>query len=197
MLDKHDGAASKIRRDMRLIPQPLIGGDGRRHSVFDTAHRIGADANHNAAAAENFAADIFRESLLIIVERQPVLQAQPKLAVRAADKGFKHIHWRLANKGSSEQIGGAVLDHGRRVKLLQIAALHHRDAVGKGIGLGLVMRDEYRRQAAFLDEVFNAPAQDGAQLRLELSHWLIQQVQVSSADQGAAKAGALLLASRD
>ena len=81
--------------------------------------------------------------------------------------------------------------------MLQHAAFHHRDAVGQRIGLGLVVGDEDRGHAALHAEVLDAAAQHGAQLRLELAHRLVEQIEVGVAHQRAAEAGALLLAAGD
>ena len=54
----------------------------------------------------------------------------------------QRVHRRLAQEGADEQVGRAVAQLVRRAVLLQDARLHHRDAVGHGVGLGLVVGDE-------------------------------------------------------
>ena len=77
------------------------------------------------------------------------------------------------------------------------AAFHHRDPVGERIGLRLVMSDEDRRHPVLVEQVLDAAAQHRAQLRLELAHRLVEQIEVGAAHQRAGQRGALLLAARD
>ena len=50
---------------------------------------------------------------------------------------------------------------------------------------------------ALAEEVLDAAAQHGAQLRLELAHRLVEEIEIGVAHQRAGEAGALLLAARD
>jgi hypothetical protein len=95
------------------------------------------------------------------------------------------------------RLAGPVLQLRGRGELLKHAALHHRDPVGQRVGLGLVMGDEDRGQPALLDEMLDPPAQQRPQLRLQLPHRLVEQMQLRIADQRPPEAGALLLTAGD
>lgn len=112
-----------------------------------------------------------------VVERGPVLEPQAQPVALALHAGVEHVHRRLPDEGAGEEVGGPLLDDVRRARLLEHAPLHHRDAVGERARLGPVVGDEDRRQPALLDEMLDAPAQHGAQLRLGLAHRLVEQVQ--------------------
>ena len=115
--------------------------------------------------------------------------------VGIGDVGLEDVHRRLADERRNEQICGPVFQFLLVRELLQDAAFHYRDAVGERIRLGLIMGDENRSHAALDQQALQAAAQHRAQLRLELTHRLVEQIKVgASTDQRARKAGALLLA---
>ena len=91
---------------------------------------------------------------------------------------------RLAGRSLQILLAGELLEH---------AALHDGDAVGERIGLGLVMGDEDRGHAAIDQQALQAAAQNGAQLRLELTHGFVKQIEIGLADERARQARALLL----
>ena len=82
-------------------------------------------------------------------------------------------------------------------ELLQDTALHDCDAIRKRVGLGLVMGDEDGRHCAVLEQALQPAAQHGAQLRLELSHRLVEHIEIGVAHQGTRQRCALLLAAGD
>ena len=135
--------------------------------------------------------------VLGVVQGDTAAEAEVDPPVVAADLGLEDVHRRLADEGAGEEVGRAVLQIGRRVELLHHAAFHYGNTVGQGIGLGLVVRDENGRQAALLDEMLDAAAQQRAQLRFELAHGLVEQMQIGIADQRPPQARALLLAAGD
>jgi hypothetical protein len=100
-------------------------------------------------------------------------------------------------KLATNRLLGLCLDLGRGAELLQLALLHHSDAVGQRDRLGLVVGHEHRRHLVLDQIVLEPRAQDGAQLRLELRHRLVQQRDRCAADQRAGQRGALLLAGGD
>ena len=109
-------------------------------------------------------------------------------------RGFEDVHRRLADEAGDEQVGRPVLELLRRAVLQQHAFFHHGDAVGQGNRLGLVMGDEHRRHLRSISQSLMPRAQDRPQLRLELRHRLVEQIEVGVAHQRAGEAGALLLA---
>ena len=103
--------------------------------------------------------------------------------------GGRRRRWRRASrmfiggspmKVATNRLAGRSFSSSGVRELLQHARLHDGDAVGKGDRLGLVVGDEDGRHAALDQIVLDPRAQDGAQLRLELAHRLVEEVEVGA-----------------
>src|SRR5205814_2594102 len=80
--------------------------------------------------------------------------------------------------------------------LLDAALVHNHDSIRQGHALGLVVRDEDRRNTSLLLEVLQLRAHMHAQLRIEVTERFIQKEQPRFEHHGASKRHALLLATR-
>ena len=79
--------------------------------------------------------------------------------------------------------------------MLQNSTFHHGNPVSKGIGLRLVMGNKNGGAPVLTQIMLDAATQDGAELRFKLPHGFIEKIEAGLADEGAAKAGTLLLPS--
>ena len=149
------------------------------------------DADHDSPAVAEFAGRRRGRQRHVKGCFLPIIQHRDSAVLH---RGGEQVHRRLADKRRHEQIGRPLLQVLRRGELLQHALLHHRDAVGQRNRFGLVMSHDHRRHLLRDKVVLDAGAQQGAQLRLELRHRLVQQVDRGVADQRASEAHPLLRA---
>ena len=107
------------------------------------------------------------------------------------------VHARAAHEAGDEAVGRAVIDLGRRAELLDLLVLHHRDPVGQGQGLDLVVRDvDHRRRAEALMQPLDLDPKLVAELGVEVGERLVEQEHGGVAHQRAADRDPLALARR-
>ena len=198
MRDRHQQLARDVQRHMALVAEPLVGDDlGLVAPPAPSRDAMRPHADHDLAPARRSRRRTSGPSSLAAKSKAGPFSSWKRRPFACDDRGVEDVHRRLADEGGDEQIGGPVLQFLLAGELLQHAALHHRDAVGERIGLGLVVGDEDRGHAPLDEQALQPAAQHRAQLRLELAHRLVEQVEVGPAHQRAGEAGALLLAARD
>ncbi|MNO59880.1 hypothetical protein D3C76_504770 [compost metagenome] len=157
-----------------------------RKQVFFVHHRVDGDrlrpAEQPAAAGSRRAggqAHAHATDLGLVVtaalKRQPVTLAHE-----------------LGHKGR----GGLVVDFLRRGVLLDLAVVHHRDAVGHQHGLVLVVGDHQGGDTQLALQLAQLGAQVLANPRIQRRHRLIQQQQRRCRRQGTRQGHTLLLAAR-
>lgn len=144
-------------------------------------------------------ADMFRTNaepdpgLVAIARRQRMAQvAEPYLAVGAGQR--QQVHRRRADKPGDEQVGRMGVEVLRPPDLLDVAAVHHHDAVGHRHCLGLVVGDVDGAGFQLLVEIHNAVAHFAAQARVEVGERLVHQEQPRVAHDGAGHRHPLTLA---
>ena len=79
--------------------------------------------------------------------------------------------------------------------MLQYPVFHDCDAIGQRARLGLIVGDEDRRHLALCEQILDPATQHRPQLRFELSHRLVQQIEIGVPHQRARQRDALLLPS--
>ena len=123
-----------------------------------------------------------------------VLQSTTSLPSDCDSLGVEEVHRRAADEAGHKDVGRAVVEHLRRIELLEDAVLHHRDAGGHGHGFRLVVGhvDEGGLQA--LVELGNLGALLDAQLGVEVGERLVEEEDLRLADDGAPHRHALALA---
>ena len=115
--------------------------------------------------------------------------------VAGADQRRRNeVHLRRADEAGDEQVGRLVEDVVRRRRLLDDAAAHHRDAVGHGQRLELVVGDDDRRLVEAGQDLLDLAAHGLAQLHVEAAQRLVEEKAGRIADDGAADRDTLLLA---
>ena len=97
-------------------------------------------------------------------------------------------------KPATKRFDGLVVDGLRVGELLDVAAAHHRDAVGERQRLDLVVGDVDHRVLELLVQPLDLDAQLGAQLGVEVRQRLVEQEDVDVAHQRPADRDALALA---
>ena len=106
----------------------------------------------------------------------------------------QEVHGRRADEAGDEQVGRVLVEHLRRVDLLDHAGAHDRHAVAERHRLGLVVRDvDHRRPETLLDPR-HLGAHLHAQLGVEVGERLVHQERLRVAHDGAAHGHALALA---
>ena len=89
-----------------------------------------------------------------------------------------------------------VVDIFRRAELVDLARIHHRDQVGGGHRLGLVVGDVDRGIAVFVVQPANFETHLLAQIGVEVGQRLVEQQRFRLDDQRARQRHALLLSAR-
>ena len=107
----------------------------------------------------------------------------------AAEIGF-------ADEAGDEARLRSLVEIVRRADLQQPAMVEHRDTVGHGEGLGLVMRDEHDRDPDLALQMFCLDLHLLAQVLVERRKRLVHQQHARPVDDGARDRDALLLAAR-
>src|SRR5690606_41677000 len=103
----------------------------------------------------------------------------------------------LAQEVGNEHRARQLVEIFRGTHLLDAALVHHRDGVGHGHGLLLVVRDV---QEGETDRLLNRLELDlhlATQLQIERTEWLIEQQQGRTVDESARESDALLLTARE
>ena len=106
------------------------------------------------------------------------------------------VHRRLADEPCDEKIGGPLVQILGRTDLLQHAVRHHGNAVGHGGGLGLVVGDENRGDAAELLQPLDLGPQLDLLVGVEMAQRLVEQDHARIAHERAADRHPLLRAAR-
>ena len=104
---------------------------------------------------------------------------------------------RRADEAGDELVPRVVVEHLRRVDLLQVAGVHDGDAVAHRHRLDLVVRDVDRRHAEAALQLVDLGAQLDAELRVQVRERLVHQEGLRLADDRAAHRHALPLAARE
>src|SRR5262245_58005065 len=199
MGDDDDRLSGDRRSDMALIAQPLVGYDLRLQARLAQSDCVRSDAEHDRTARRQSRAHSCTDLRFRVVEGQVVVAGyqQAHTPITNFWPYCEYVHWGFADECAYKQVGRAVLELARRSDLLEHASFHHGDAIREGVRLGLVVRDQHRGQAALAQIVLQAAPQDRTQLRLQLAHWLVQEIELGLPHEGAGEAGPLLLAARD
>ncbi|EAU68781.1 conserved hypothetical protein [Stigmatella aurantiaca DW4/3-1] len=108
--------------------------------------------------------------------------------------GVQEVHRRGADELGDEDVGGALVHLQRRAELLQLAILHHRDAVAHRHRFDLIVRHVDARHAQALLELFDLRAHGHAQLGVQVGQRLVEEEHGRLAHDGAAQGHALALA---
>ena len=91
-------------------------------------------------------------------------------------------------------LGGRPLEHPlRRVELLDRALAHDRQAIAERERLGLIVRDEHRRELQPRVQLVDLRADEVAQPRVQVAQRLVEQHQPRPGDQASGERHALLL----
>ena len=99
-----------------------------------------------------------------------------------------------ADEAGDELRARPVVDFLRRAGLLDLAGVHHRDHVGGGHRLGLVVGDVDRGVAVLVVQAAHLEAHLLAQVGVEVGQRLVEQQRLRLDDQRARQRDALLLA---
>ena len=110
--------------------------------------------------------------------------------------GLDHVDRRRADEAGDELVHGVVVEHLGRVHLLEVALLHHGDAVAHRHRLHLVVRDVDRRRADLALDARDLGAHLHAQLRVQVGERLVHQEGLRLAHDRAAQGNALALPAR-
>ena len=104
----------------------------------------------------------------------------------------------LPTKSGDEEVGRPQIDVRGRAKLLDLAVLHHHDAVGERHRLDLVMGDvDDRRLVHRPVQLLDLDAQLVAKLGVEIGERLVEQKDTGIADERPADRDALALSARE
>ena len=114
-----------------------------------------------------------------------------------ASVGLDEIHRRRADELGDEEVPRALVEHLRRVDLLEEPAAHHRDAIAHRHRLGLVVRDVDGRDAEVALDARDLGAHLDAELRVEVRERLVHEERLRVADDRAAHRDPLPLAARE
>lgn len=182
---------------MRLVAQPLIGHHAYPRLARSNRNLLRPDTDTNPLVLLKHSPRALVERAARKVECHVRADRQPEPTIRGRHIRLEQVHRRLADKACHEQVRRSALQFLFTRELLEHAVLHHGDAVGERTRFCLIMRDEDRGHAALGQQALDPPAQHGAQLRLELSHRLVEQIKIRVADQRPRQRYTLLLAARD
>ena len=100
-------------------------------------------------------------------------------------------------KPPTKRVAGVRVDLERRADLVDLAAIHHGDAVGEAHGLGLVVRDVDRRGAGLAQHRLQLRAHLEPQQRVEIGERLVHQQHGRLDGERARHRDALALAARE
>ena len=121
--------------------------------------------------------------------------ARHAAAGRMVQPPVKEIH--VAQELQHEGRGRVVVDLVGRTVLLDLAVVHHDDAVGHLHGLLLVVRDEHAGDVHLVVQAAQPAAQVLAHLGVECAERLVEQQHLGLDGQGAGQGDALTLAARE
>ena len=133
----------------------------------------------------------------LVVQRER-LRAEAHDVLRAGllERRLEQVHGRAADEGGHEDVERPVVEHLRVVDLLQLALLHHGDAVAHRQRLDLVVGHVERRDAQVVLQLRDLGARLDAQLGVEVRERLVHQERLRMAHDRAAHRDALALAAR-
>src|SRR4051812_9655927 len=91
------------------------------------------------------------------------------------DSSSKQIHCGTSQKTRDEEIRGPLIDAHRLINLLNDASIHDRDTLSQRHGFDLIVSDvdHRRRERAMQPRDFSS--RRGAQARIEIRQWLIEE----------------------
>ena len=121
--------------------------------------------------------------------------ADPRRASAALD--LDEVHGRDADEAADEAGRGRGVDLERRADLVDLAAIHHGDAVGEAHGLGLVVRHVDRRGAGLAQHRLQLRAHLEPQQRVEIGERLVHEQHGGLDGERARHRHALALAARE
>ena len=124
-------------------------------------------------------------------------EADGEAAVLPLELGLDEVDRRRADEAGDELVDRLVVEHLRRVDLLQVAGVHDGDAVAHRHRLDLVVRDVDRGHAEPALQLMDLGAHLHAQLRVEVRERLVHQEGLRLAHDRAAHRDALALAARE
>ena len=109
----------------------------------------------------------------------------------------REVHLRRSDEAADEEVGRPVVEHLRRVALLEVPVAHDRDAIAHRHRLDLVVRDVDGRRAELLAQAGQVGPHLHAQLGVEVRQRLVHQERLWLADDRAPDRDALTLAARE
>ena len=126
----------------------------------------------------------------------PAVGASPNgsLIVSPSSRAGQEVHRRRADEARHEQVRRVLVEHLRRVDLLDHPGAHDRHAVAERHRLGLVVRDVDHRRAQLLLDPRHLGAHLHAQLGVQVRQRLVHQERLRVAHDRAAHRHALALA---
>ena len=124
-------------------------------------------------------------------------EADGELTVRLLELGLDEVDRGRADEAGDELVLRLVVEHLRRVDLLQAPGVHHRDAVAHRHRLDLVVRDVDRRHVEPPLELVDLGPHLHAELRVEVREGLVHQERLGLAHDRPAHRDALALAARE
>jgi len=183
----HNGAARDFHSHVGLIAEPLARHHFALERSFAHMQRMGTNADGDPLLLQQHATHRSGEFACGKGKGNTAINCKADSFRVGPNTSVEHIHRRLTNKSSGEKISRAGLQFGRCSILLQHTAFHHSDAVGKRVGLRLIMGDKNGGALVLAQIMLDTAPKDGAQLRFELAHGFVKQVESGLAHEGAAK----------
>ena len=121
--------------------------------------------------------------------------ADPQSAIR--EDSLDDVHGRIADEGRDKPVRRPLVDLVRRRDLLQFAGVHHRDEIGHGERLGLIVGHVERGRAEPVAQPLDFAAHAQAKPRVEVGQRLVHQERSGIAHDGARQRHTLALAARE
>ena len=115
-----------------------------------------------------------------------------EVGVAALDRALDQVG--LAEEVGDERAARVLVELGGRAHLLDDALVHHRDRVGHGHGLLLVVGDVHEREAHFGLDPLELDLHRAPQLEVERAERLVEQEHLGLVDEGPGQRDPLLLA---
>ena len=176
-----DGLDPPVRRRIRLQARVLeiLGPDAQDQRASDVVREAGAVSRRG------------------VVDREPVVaEGHGKAAVVSLQHRLDEVDRGRADEAGDELVDRLVVEHLRRVDLLQAAAAHDGDPIAHRHRLDLVVCDVDRRHAEASLQLMDLRSHLHSQLGVEVRQRLVHQERVRLAHDRAPHRHALPLAAR-
>ena len=167
-----------------------VGGEARVLEV------LGSDADHDPATLVPAQRRATVEHAIVELDARRAERHGDAVAV-AIERRVDEVHRRRPDEPGHEEVRRTVVEHLRRVDLLQVPLLQHRDAVAHRHRLDLVVGDVDRRDAEVLLQLRDLGAHLHPELRVEVRQRLVHEERLRLAHDRAAHRDPLALAARE